>query len=114
MRSLTVSYLLAAMSLLGVSGAHRFYLGKPVTGILWFLTGGLFMVGTIYDLITMESQVREANRYALPAGAGQGMLPPGAAPYQPGYAPQGYAPQGYAPQGYAPPPVSYTHLTLPT
>ena len=86
MRSLTVSYLLAALGFLGVSGVHRFYLGKPITGILWFLTGGLFMLGTIYDLITMESQVREANRYALPPG--QGMLPPGV-----GYFPaQGYAP----------------------
>lgn len=92
MRSLTVSYLLAALGFLGVSGVHRFYLGKPITGIIWFLTGGLFMLGTIYDLITMESQVREANRYALPAGS-MGMLPPGAAPYNAGYAPQpGYAP----------------------
>ncbi|MCR9159913.1 MAG: TM2 domain-containing protein [Nannocystaceae bacterium] len=91
MRSLTVSYLLAALGFLGVSGVHRFYLGKPVTGVIWFLTGGLFMLGTIYDLITMESQVREANRYALPAGS-PGMLPPGAAPYAP-------------PPGYAPPPA---------
>jgi len=91
MRSLTVSYLLAALGFLGVSGVHRFYLGKPITGIIWFLTGGLFMLGTIYDLITMESQVREANRYALPPG--QPMLPPGHVPYPP----QAYPPQGYAP-----------------
>lgn len=87
MRSLTVSYLLAALGFVGISGVHRFYLGKPITGIIWFLTGGLFMLGTIYDLITMESQVREANRYALPVGHGQGVLPPGASPYGPGYAP---------------------------
>ncbi len=93
MRSLTVSYLLAALGFLGISGVHRFYLGKPVTGIIWLLTGGLFMLGTIYDLITMESQVRDANRYALPPG--QAMLPPGAQPYA------GYTP-GYTP-GYAPP-----------
>ena len=113
MRSLTVSYLLAALGFLGVSGVHRFYMGKPVTGIIWFLTGGLFMLGTIYDLITMESQVREANRYALPAG--QGMLPPGAAPYQGGYPPNpGYAPPGYAPQGYAPPQDPNADLRDPT
>lgn len=93
MRSLTVSYLLAALGFLGVSGVHRFYLGKPITGLIWFFTGGLFMLGTIYDLITMESQVRDANRYALPPG--QAMLPPGAQPYA-GYSP-GYNP-GYAPQ----------------
>ncbi len=87
MRSLTVSYLLAALGFLGISGVHRFYLGKPVTGVIWFLTGGLFTLGTIYDLITMESQVREANRYALPPG--QAMLPPYAGGGQPnaGYAP---------------------------
>lgn len=101
MRSLTVSYLLAALGFLGISGVHRFYLGKPITGIIWLLTGGLFTLGTIYDLITMESQVREANRYALPPG--QGMLPP-----SPGYNP-GY----YPPQGYAPPPDPNADLRNP-
>ncbi len=89
MRSLTLSYLLAALGFVGVSGVHRFYLGKPITGLLWFFTGGLFMIGTIYDLITMESQVREANRFALPPG--QPALPPGAYPrygQQPGFVPQ--------------------------
>lgn len=116
MRSLTVSYLLAALGFLGVSGVHRFYMGKPITGIIWFLTGGLFMLGTIYDLITMESQVREANRYALPAG--QAMLPPGAAPYQGGYPPNpAYPPApGYAPAGptYAPPQDPNADLRDPT
>ena len=114
MRSLTVSYLLAALGFLGVSGVHRFYMGKPVTGIIWFLTGGLFMLGTIYDLITMESQVRESNRYALPAG--QAMLPPGAAPYQGGY-PGGYPPNpGNPPPGpaYAPPQDPNADLRDPT
>ncbi len=91
MRSLTLSYLLAALGFLGVSGVHRFYLGKPITGLLWFFTGGLFMIGTIYDLITMESQVREANRYALPPG--QAALPP--AGYAPGYGAPPYP--GYGP-----------------
>ncbi|MGH1345711.1 MAG: TM2 domain-containing protein [Nannocystales bacterium] len=116
MRSLTVSYLLAALGFLGVSGVHRFYLGKPVTGIIWFLTGGLFMLGTIYDLITMESQVRESNRYALPAG--QAMLPPGGAPYAGGYPPhQAYPPNpGYPPPGpaYAPPQDPNADLRDPT
>lgn len=93
-RSLTVSYLLAALGFLGVSGVHRFYLGKPITGIIWFFTGGLFMLGTIYDLITMQSQVEEANRYTLPVGHPQPMLPGQA--YNP-YAPQGYAPPSQAP-----------------
>jgi len=44
-----------------IPGLHRFYLGKVGTGLLYFFTGGLFALGTIYDGLTMQSQVREAN-----------------------------------------------------
>lgn len=46
---------------LGAFGIHRFYLGKIGTGILWLLTGGLFGVGYIYDYLTLNGQVDEAN-----------------------------------------------------
>ncbi|MBQ3430275.1 TM2 domain-containing protein [Candidatus Saccharibacteria bacterium] len=36
---------------LGWLGIHRFYVGKNGTGILWFLTGGMFMVGWVIDII---------------------------------------------------------------
>ena len=32
-------------------GVHRFYVGKIGTGILWIFTGGMFVVGSIIDLI---------------------------------------------------------------
>jgi TM2 domain-containing membrane protein YozV len=64
-REIGTSYLLCAIGFLGVAGLHRFYLGKPVTGILWLLTGGLFGIGTIYDLITLPGQVDQTNRKAL-------------------------------------------------
>jgi TM2 domain-containing membrane protein YozV/predicted transcriptional regulator len=45
----------------GWFGLHRLYLGKIPTGILWMCTAGLGGIGSIYDLITLPRQVREAN-----------------------------------------------------
>jgi TM2 domain-containing membrane protein YozV len=33
----------------GFMGAHRFYYGKKLTGILWFFTLGIFLIGWIVD-----------------------------------------------------------------
>ncbi len=56
-----MAYIFLIPSLFGVAGLQRFYLGKVGSGILYLLTGGLFGIGTIYDLITLPDQVREAN-----------------------------------------------------
>lgn len=49
------------LTFLGVFGVHRFYLEKWVTGVLYLLTGGLFLVGIIYDYLTLNGQISEIN-----------------------------------------------------
>ena len=46
----------------GFIGAHRFYFGKQITGVIWFFTLGLFFVGWIIDLFLIPSMEREAER----------------------------------------------------
>ncbi|MDR3192970.1 MAG: NINE protein [Treponema sp.] len=61
MYSVTIAYILWFLSGFGALGFHRFYLGKIPTGLLWMFTGGLGMVGSIYDFLTLPGQVWKAN-----------------------------------------------------
>lgn len=54
------------LTFLGFLGVHRFYMGKWITGIIWFFTGGLFVVGWLYDLCTLNGQVHEINAGLYP------------------------------------------------
>ena len=36
-----------------VQGVNRFLRGKPVHGVIWLITGGIFGIGWIVDIITM-------------------------------------------------------------
>jgi TM2 domain-containing membrane protein YozV len=53
--------------IIGFTGAHRFYYGRPLTGILWFFTGGLLLVGWLIDIVLIPSMAESANR-RYPAG----------------------------------------------
>lgn len=53
--SRTTAMILCACMFVGVNGLHRFYVGKIGTGILWFLTGGLFGIGQLIDIIVIVS-----------------------------------------------------------
>ena len=61
-----INYTLAwvLLTFLGIFGIHRFYLGKWLTGFVWLLTGGLFLLGWLYDLWTLNEQVDAVNRDA--------------------------------------------------
>ncbi len=50
------------LTFLGIFGLHRLYLGKWFTALIWFLTGGLFLVGYLYDYWTLNEQISETNR----------------------------------------------------
>ncbi len=51
------------LTFLGPLGIHRMYMGKWITGVIYFLTGGLLVVGVLYDFWTLNSQVSEINGY---------------------------------------------------
>ncbi len=45
------------LTFLGIFGIHRFYMGKWLSGIIYLLTGGLFLVGIVYDYWTLNEQL---------------------------------------------------------
>ena len=61
MKSTGMAYLLWSLWFLGFAGIHRFYLGKPISGLIWFLTWGLFGIGQIFDLLLIPDLVEKEN-----------------------------------------------------
>lgn len=52
-KSRSVAGVLCALGFFGMGGIHRFYTGHIASGILYFLTYGLFGIGTIVDLVKL-------------------------------------------------------------
>lgn len=60
--SKTIGYLLW---IFGFTGAHRFYYGRQITGVIWFFTFGLLGIGWLIDLFLIPGMDRKADvRYA--------------------------------------------------
>lgn len=51
-----------ALWLVGFTGAHRFYYGRPVSGTIWFFTLGLLGIGWLIDLFLIPGMDRSADR----------------------------------------------------
>jgi TM2 domain-containing membrane protein YozV len=66
-----MAYLLWLLCFLGFCGIHRFYVGRPLTALLWLFTGGLLFVGQIIDLFLIPGMVDKANRKVGEAMAGR-------------------------------------------
>ena len=54
---------------LGAFGIHRLYMGKYWTAIVYFLTFGLFGLGYLYDMWTLNDQVSLLNAQAARSGS---------------------------------------------
>jgi hypothetical protein len=64
-RDVGIAYILLILG--GLLGLHKFYLNRPVMGVIYLLTGGLFFVGLLYDLVTLPAQVQTCNSELAPA-----------------------------------------------
>jgi len=49
------------LTFLGLFGIHRMYMGKWITGLIYLCTGGLFLIGYIYDFWTLNDQISLVN-----------------------------------------------------
>ena len=56
-----IAYLLWFLCLLGVCGAHRFYVGQIGWGVVYLVTFGFCGVGQFIDLFTIPGMVRRRN-----------------------------------------------------
>ena len=55
----TIAWIL--LTFLGVFGIHRMYMGKWISGIIYFLTGGILGLGILYDFLTLNNQITIIN-----------------------------------------------------
>ena len=54
--------LVTLLGFLGFAGIQRFMTGRYILGLLYFVTGGFFGIGTIIDALTYKSITNDYNR----------------------------------------------------
>lgn len=57
--SITIGYV---CWIFGFFGAHRFYYGKKISGVIWFFTLGLLGIGWLIDLFLIPGMDAQADR----------------------------------------------------
>lgn len=50
------------LTFLGVFGVHRFYQQKWMSGVVYLLTGGIFLIGVLYDYWNLNEQINQENQ----------------------------------------------------
>lgn len=61
-KDLALGYALWALSLVGICGVQRMYLGQAAMGIAMLLTFGFCGVGQLLDLLLLPDAVKQANQ----------------------------------------------------
>jgi TM2 domain-containing membrane protein YozV len=51
------------LGFLGLAGVQRFMTGQIVWGLLFFVTGGFFGIGTLIDALSYKKIANDYNRY---------------------------------------------------
>ena len=65
-KSKTTALILCALGFVGIAGLHRMYVGKAGSGLFHLFTGGICVIGTIVDLISILSGgFRDSYGYPL-------------------------------------------------
>ena len=49
------------LAIFGIFGGHRMYMGKWISAIIYLCTLGVFGLGILYDVWTLNDQVQELN-----------------------------------------------------
>jgi serine/threonine protein kinase len=57
-----IAYLCWCACFFGLSGLHRFYLGRWITGLVWLFTFGLLFLGQLVDLFLIPMMTRDRSR----------------------------------------------------